>query len=49
MTLTADMFTGLTTGVGDALEILVPIGISLMVIYLVAGAIPRVIKRFAKF
>lgn len=49
MTLTAEMFAGLTTGLTDAIEVLVPIGIGVMVIYLIAGAIPRVIKKFARF
>ncbi len=44
MTLTADMFTSLTGAIADNVEILVPVGLTILGIMLV----PRIIKKVVK-
>lgn len=46
MTVTADMFTGLTSAVTDNAEVLIPVGVGVMAILLGIRMIPRILHTF---
>lgn len=46
ITLTADMFTGLTTAVTSNAGVLLPVGITIMGIMVGIGLIPRILYKF---
>lgn len=46
MTVTADMFTGLTNAVTSNAEVIIPIGIGIMAIMVGIGLIPRILYKF---
>ena len=46
MTLTADMFTNLTSTITSNLGVLLPVGLTLMGIMISVSLIPRIIYKF---
>ena len=46
MTLTADMFTNLTSTITSNLGVLLPVGLTLMGIMIAVSLIPRIIYKF---
>lgn len=46
LTLTADMFTGLTNTITANLGILLPVGLTIMGIMIAVSLIPRIIYKF---
>ena len=46
MTLTADMFTGLTSTIVNNLDVLLPVGLTIMGIMIAVSLIPRIVYKF---
>lgn len=46
MTLTASMFTGLTETITSNLDVLIPVGLTIMGIMIAVSLIPRIVYKF---
>ncbi|MFR8104700.1 MAG: hypothetical protein ACLU8F_06505 [Clostridia bacterium] len=46
LTLTADMFKGLTSGITSNLGVLIPVGLTIMGIMVAVSLIPRIVYKF---
>lgn len=46
MTVTAEMFKGLTDAVSSNAEVIVPIGVTIMGVLVGIGLIPRIVHKF---
>ena len=46
MTLTANMFTGLTQTITSNLDVLLPVGLTIMGIMIAVSLIPRIVYKF---
>lgn len=46
MTLTADMFSGLTSTITSNLGVLIPVGLTIMGIMVAVSLIPRIVYKF---